>query len=414
MNNMSATIAPCTKKRKMAADLAAEAAEKRVKTSAAPAEKQSAEQQPAPAKQPAAANDIIDLVSDGEGDEDEGKGSTEAAEEEAISKVTTKVDAEPARQFHYEETYYMASSCPNKEKQVPHPTGVMVEEVAAPTAPEAKPKAKTPAKGSEVAEAKPTAAAASDESVEFKRTLKHWYDWWVYYQFAYNPESNCKLSEFPHTNAQTQLALKEGWVRLYYLSKDKEHRLTVWPPSKENAPSFDKENSKIWWTIHTPLRDESKKQGWEWHDDVEAPTATKAKAKGSAAPAKGSKAAPPELQIWEIVFYYFQDAEYPGAGGDDSVWYEGQFSKFSGEYIVEKAINQGLISMEDEDEGDLRHIPVERNKEVIIRYNPENIIEKMHHNLPPMILREHYRRLEECGWDVDDEWENGKRAVYRS
>ena len=136
MNNMSATIATSTKKRKMTADLAAEA--KRVKT--VPAAKQPAAKQPAPADdlnrgQPA----LIDLTKEKEEGDEEGKGS-EAAEFVAIRKVTTKVDAQPAdakvdakpaeQGPTFVERHSIASSCPNKEKQVPHLAGVMVEPIA--------------------------------------------------------------------------------------------------------------------------------------------------------------------------------------------------------------------------------------------------------------------------------------------
>jgi len=121
-------------------------------------------------------------------------------------------------------------------------------------------------------------------------------------------------------------------------------------------------------------------------------------------------------------FKNWEDNEFPGAQEEDGVFYEGAFDQCStnnGDFIRKKllpGIKKKYVILEDEDGEDLTEIPDDDDldQEVVIRFNPEKIINKMHHYFPRSVLKQHYTALKECGWDVDNEWENGKRNVYRS
>ena len=127
-------------------------------------------------------------------------------------------------------------------------------------------------------------------------------------------------------------------------------------------------------------------------------------------------------KLWMFWYKNFEDNEYPGAQEEDGVFYEGPFDQCcttAGDFIRKKllpGIKKKYVILEDEDGEDLTEIPDDDDldQEVVIRFNPEKIINKMHYYFPRSVLKQHYTALKECGWDVDNEWENGKRAVYRS
>jgi len=134
------------------------------------------------------------------------------------------------------------------------------------------------------------------------------------------------------------------------------------------------------------------------------------------------------------------DHEYPGAQGDDTEYFEGTFedimddrTKTTHRDFVEKTLFPGMkkcyVTMSDEKGYELtssfamlpfgnvidwEYLQKEYDEqEVVIRFDPEKLISKIHYYLSRSEMQEHYTALEDCGWDVD-EWENGKRAVYRS
>ena len=114
------------------------------------------------------------------------------------------------------------------------------------------------------------------------------------------------------------------------------------------------------------------------------------------------------------------DHEYPGAQGDDEVFYEGTFDEYfgkcQGDFLFEKlspGIEKGYLTIADEDGEEISLDVLHMEKEIVVSFHPEKLISKIHCYLSRSEMQEHYTALEECGWDVDD-WENGKRAVYRS
>ena len=126
--------------------------------------------------------------------------------------------------------------------------------------------------------------------------------------------------------------------------------------------------------------------------------------------------------LWLFWFYNFADYEYPGAGDSDEAFYEGPFEDLrvdGGDFFdflkhrLFPGIDKRYIYIEDEDGNELTQIPDDLRQEVIVYFHPENIIKKMHRYLARFLLEDHYQALEDNGWDVD-EWQNGKRAVYRS
>jgi len=139
-----------------------------------------------------------------------------------------------------------------------------------------------------------------------------------------------------------------------------------------------------------------------------------------------------EKKLWHFWFLEWANSEYEGAKEEDAIYREGTFEECydDGEFLRDKlvpAIRKGLVMMVDE-EGeawtssnisddrviDWNYLEEEYGEqEVVIRFNPEKLISKMHCYLSRDEMETHYTALEECGWDVDG-WENGKRAVYRS
>ena len=141
-----------------------------------------------------------------------------------------------------------------------------------------------------------------------------------------------------------------------------------------------------------------------------------------AAPSKKVLRKRANRNLFMFWFKNWEDNEFPGAQEEDGVFYEGAFDQCcteNGDFIRKKllpGIKKKYVILEDEDGEDLTEIPDDDDldQEVVIRFNPEKIINKMHHYFPRSVLKQHYTALKECGWDVDNEWENGKRNVYRS
>ena len=130
-----------------------------------------------------------------------------------------------------------------------------------------------------------------------------------------------------------------------------------------------------------------------------------------------------EKKLWYFWFSEWANSEYEGAKEEDAIYHEGKFEDCYDDKLV-PAIRKGFVMMVDEEgqawtSSNITNIidcleEEYGEQEVVIQFNPEKLISKMHCYLSRDEMERHYTALKECGWDVDDDWENGKRAVYRS
>jgi hypothetical protein len=132
-----------------------------------------------------------------------------------------------------------------------------------------------------------------------------------------------------------------------------------------------------------------------------------------------------KLAVWKFFYDEWCNDNCPGERMEDGVFYEGKFSQCctnNGDFLYNKllpALKRGYVTMKNKDGktipgGSLfRDLMKIKHDEVVIRFNCEKIIEKMHRYLPRSVLKTHYKVVEECGgWELDA-WKNGKRAIYR-
>ena len=110
--------------------------------------------------------------------------------------------------------------------------------------------------------------------------------------------------------------------------------------------------------------------------------------------------------VWTFWYYNLADYDY----NEENFIYKGPFEDLRCDgsdyydFLNNKlfpGIEQRYISMEDEDQNEITQLPTNLKQKVVVYFNPENLLKKMHRYLSKDTLEDHYLALEECGWDIE-------------
>ena len=108
--------------------------------------------------------------------------------------------------------------------------------------------------------------------------------------------------------------------------------------------------------------------------------------------------------LWIFWYYNLADYEY-----DEKIFYKGPFEDLRCDDSYHDFLNNKLfpgikeryVYMEDKHGNELTQIPTDLKQKVVVYFNPENLLKKMHQYLPKDTLEDHYLALEEFGWNVE-------------
>ncbi len=109
--------------------------------------------------------------------------------------------------------------------------------------------------------------------------------------------------------------------------------------------------------------------------------------------------------LWIFWYYNLADYEY-----DKDILYTGPLEDLRcdgsdyHDFLDNKlfsGIKEKYVYMEDKHGKELTQIPTDLKQEVVVYFNTENLLKKMHQYLPKDTLEDHYLALEEFGWNVE-------------